>query len=146
MKQFFSSQRTGLVLALSAIFHLAAAHVTDPKPVMHKGDIQLKSLTSITFSKEGVLFLADPLGMKIYALDEKQMRVENVGNLEVSNIDEKVAALMGVSTKDIKIEDMAVNPTSREVYLAVSRRGSSLQPAIIKLDKLGFKPSRTILR
>jgi hypothetical protein len=137
MKQFFSSQRTGLVLALSAIFHLAAAHVTDPKPVMHKGDIQLKSLTSITFSKEGVLFLADPLGMKIYALDEKQMRVENVGNLEVSNIDEKVAALMGVSTKDIKIEDMAVNPTSREVYLAVSRRGSSLQPAIIKVDKLG---------
>ena len=137
MKQFFSSPKLKLVLAILTIFHLATANVTNPDPVMLKGDIQLKSLTSIAFSKDGVLFLADPLGMKICALDEKQSNIEKAQNLEVPNIDEKLAALLGVSTKDIKIEDMAVNPTSREVYFAVTRRGKDLQPAIIKVDKQG---------
>lgn len=137
MKRFFSSQRTRLVLAMVMVFHLAGANATDPPPVMLKGDIQLKSLTSIAFSKDGVLFLADPLGMKICALNEKQTNSERSRNLEVPNIDEKLAALLGVSTKDIKIEDMAVNPTSQEVYFAVTRRGGDLQPAVIKVDKQG---------
>ncbi len=137
MKHFFSSHRTRLIFALLVTSHLATANVTDPVPVMLKGDIQLKSLTAIAFSKGGVLFLADPLGMKIYALDEKQMNAEKAESLEVANIDEKLAALLGVSTKDIKVEDMAVNPTSREVYFAVTRRGNALLPAIIKVDKQG---------
>jgi hypothetical protein len=137
MKRLFSSQRTRLVFTLVVTFHLAIANVTDPVPVMLNGDIQLKSLTSIAFSKDGVLFLADPLGMKICALDEKQTNTKKTQNLEVPNIDERLAALLGVSTKDIKIEDMAVNPTSQEVYFAVTRRGGDLQPAVIKVDKLG---------
>jgi hypothetical protein len=32
---------------------------------------------------------------------------------------------------------MAVNPTSQEVYFAVTRRGSALQPAVIKVDHQG---------
>jgi hypothetical protein len=136
MKHLISSQRTWLVLALMAIFNLSGATNNDPGPAMLKGNIELKSLSSITFSKDGVLFLADPLGMKIYALDQKQSS-EKAQTLEVENIDEKIAALLGVSTKDIKIEDMAVNPTSQEVFIAVTRRGSVLQPAVIKVDKQG---------
>jgi hypothetical protein len=127
-----------IVFAMVATMQFALANSTDPIPAMLKGDIQLKSLTSITFSKEGVLFLADPLGMKVYALDEKHSNVDKVPDLEVNNIDEKIAALVGVSVKDIKIEDMAVNPVSQEVYFAVTRRGSSLQPAIIKIDGRGI--------
>jgi hypothetical protein len=126
-----------MIPALVAMFQVANANVTDPTPLMIKGDIQLKSLSSIAFSKEGVLFLADPLGMKIYALEEKGGNVEKAQRLDVTNIDEKLAALLGVSTKDIKIEDMAVNPTSKEIYFAVTRRGTSLQPAIIKVDGQG---------
>jgi hypothetical protein len=137
MKQFHSLNRTRLVFALLATFHFVLANATDPAPPMVKGDIQLKSLTSITFSKDGVLFLADPLGMKIYALDQKQMNGEKAQNLDVASIDEKLAALLGVTTKDIKIEDMAVNPTSQEVYFAVTRRGNFIQPVIVKIDKQG---------
>jgi hypothetical protein len=126
-----------MMMAFVPMLQVAVANVTDPTPVMTKGDIQLKSLTSITFSKEGVLFLADPLGMKIYALDEKHSNVTKAQQVDVANIDEKLAALLGVSTKDIKIEDMAVNPTSKEIYFAVTRRGSSLQPAIVKVDGQG---------
>ena len=137
MKRFFSLPGTKLIVVLVATFHLATANVTDPNPVMLKGDIQLKSLTSIAFSNDGVLFLADPLGLKICAIDEKQPNAEKAQSLEIANIDEKLAALLGVSTKDIKIEDMAVNPTSAEVYFAVTRRGSALQPAVIKVGKGG---------
>jgi hypothetical protein len=137
MKTIFPLHKATLVLALVATFPAALANVTDPAPVMIKGDIQLKSLTSITFNNDGVLFLADPLGMKIYALDEKQVSSEKVESMEVANIDEKMAALLGVSTKDIKIEDMAVNDKSHEVYFAVTRRGDALQPVIIKVDKDG---------
>lgn len=136
MKKNISQAGTRLTIALLATLQFAFANISDP-PAMLKGDIQLKSLTSITFSKDGVLFLADPLGMKIYALDEKHSNTEKVQNLEVAGIDEKIAALLGVNTKDVKIEDMAVNPTSQEVYLAVTRRGSALQPAIVKVDKHG---------
>jgi hypothetical protein len=138
MKPIFSSSRKpSLALVFLVLFHAAIANSTDPTPVMLKGEIQLKSLSAITFSKDGILFLADPLGMKIYALDEKRGVTAPTQNLNVGNIDEKLAALLGVSTKDIKIEDMAVNPTSREVYLAVTRRGTSLQPTLVKVDGNG---------
>jgi hypothetical protein len=137
MKLSSSSLKTWAAFALVLSLHVATAHSKDPGPTMLKGTIQLKSLTAITFSKDGVLFLADPLGMKIYGLDERHATAEKAQDLEVSNIDEKLAALLGVSTKDIKIEDMAVNPTSQEVYFAVSRRGSSLQPALVKVDGQG---------
>lgn len=136
MKKLLSKPGTGFLIALLTTFQFAFANVTDP-PLMVKGDIELKSLTSITFSKEGVLFLADPLGMKIYALDERKVNAEKAASLEVPAIDEKIAALLGVGTRDVKIEDMAVNPTSQEVYIAITRRGSALQPAIVKVDKQG---------
>ncbi|MEJ1237396.1 hypothetical protein WBG78_04645 [Chryseolinea sp. T2] len=137
MKSIIAKLKLWLVVAVVATLQNAHAKPVEPSPVMLKGEIQLKSLTSIAFSKEGVLFLADPLGMKIYALDEKRTTAGPVEQLEVTNIDEKIAALLGVSTKDIKIEDMAVNPTSHDVYLAVTRRGASLQPAIARVDSKG---------
>lgn len=137
MKPNYLSIKQWLVFVLAAMFQPVLANTIDPPPLMLKGDIQLKSLTSITFNKDGVLFLADPLGMKIYALDEKHSNAEKVETLDVANVDEKIAALLGVSTKDIRIADMAVNPTSQEVYLAVTRRGNSLDPVIIKIDGQG---------
>ena len=133
MKPLFTSLRVWAILALLSIQFVFA---TDPGPIMLKGDIRLKSLTSITFNKDGVLFLADPLGMKIYALDEKRA-AESGAAMDVPNIDEKIAALLGIGVKDIKVEDMAVNPTSREVYIAVTRRGTALQPAVVRVDATG---------
>jgi len=137
MKTFFCSNTIRLVCASLLVSHLSFGNVIDPAPVMLKGAIQLKSLTSITFSNDGVLFLADPLGMKIYALDERQIKADKTESLEVANIDEKIAALLGVSAKDIKVGDMAVNPTSQDVYFAVTRRRDPVEPAIIKVDKQG---------
>lgn len=130
MKTYISFRSVWLMLALIGIFQIALGE--GPMPAMIKSDIKLKSLTSIAFNNDGILFLADPLGMKIYALDENRKLTDKPQNIDVPDIDEKIAALLGVSIKDIKIEDMAVNPVSGEVYFAVTRRGTTLQSVIVK--------------
>jgi hypothetical protein len=115
---------------------VVAAHPEKvPDPL--RGNIQLKSLTSITFNKDGVLFLADPLGMRIYALDAKLENTKKAMTIDVTNIDEKIGALLGVSAKDVKIEDMAVNPTSQEIFLAITRKSAANEPVLVKVDNKG---------
>lgn len=121
---------------LLCMIHAIAAHPSNtPKPL--RGNIQLKSLTSITFNKDGVLFLADPLGARIYAVDAKQENVKKAMTIDVRGIDEQIGALLGVSSRDVKIEDMAVNPTSQEIYLAVTRRSAGVEPVLVKVDNKG---------
>jgi hypothetical protein len=134
---------TGKLLAIVAMnalllsaANLVAAH-PEKVPAPQRGSIQLKSLTSITFNQDGILFMADPLGMRIYAMNAKQEGVKKPMTIEVRNIDEKIGALLGVSARDVKIEDMAVNPTSQEVYLAVTRRSAGNQPVLVKVDNKG---------
>ena len=122
-------------LLLCGVTVLAAHPEKAPEPL--RGNIQLKSLTSITFNKDGILFLADPLGMRIYAVNAKQENVKKAMTIDVANIDEKLGALLGVSAKDVKIEDMAVNPTSQEIYLAVTRKSAANEPVLIKVDNKG---------
>jgi hypothetical protein len=121
---------------LSFAASVVAAH-PEKAPDPLRGSIQLKSLTSITFNQDGILFMADPLGNHIYAVDAKQENAKKAMTIDVPNIDEKIGALLGVSAKNVKIEDMAVNPTSQEVYLAVTRRSAGNEPVVVKADHKG---------
>lgn len=134
MKASRSLLATGALCACLFCIAFAVAAHPDKAPEPLRGSIQLKSLTAITFNKEGVLFLADPLGMRIYAVDAKKENVKKAMTIEVANIDEKIGALLGVSAKDVRIEDMAVNPTSQEIYLAVTRKSASAEPLLVKVD------------
>ena len=124
-----------IVLLLCTASVIAAHPEKTPEPL--RGNIQLKSLTSITFNKDGILFMADPLGQRIYALDAKQENVKKAMTIDVAAIDEKIGALLGVSAKNVKIEDMAVNPMSQEVYLAVTRKSAANEPVLVKVDNKG---------
>src|SRR5688500_16144389 len=109
--------------AINAMLLCVATPVTahpDKTPEPLRGSIQLKSLTSITFNQDGILFLADPLCMRIYAVNAKQENAKKPMTIQVANLDEKIGALLGVGARDVNIEDMAVNPTSQEIYLAVT--------------------------
>lgn len=137
MKAFRTLFAIGAISALLLAIVLDVAAHPEKAPAPLRGSIQLKSLTSITFNQDGILFMADPLGMRIYAINAKKDNVKKAMMIDVPNIDEKVAALLGVSARDIKIEDMAVNPTSQEIYLAVTRRSSGNLPVLINVDNKG---------
>jgi tetratricopeptide (TPR) repeat protein len=120
---------------LGMVLFVAARPLKEPAPL--RGSIQLKSLTSLTFNKDGILFMADPLGMHIYAIVAKAESVNKSARIDVPNIDEKLGALLGVKAREVKIEDMAVNPVTQEIFLAVNRRADSSEPVLVKVSNQG---------
>lgn len=86
------------------------------------GAIHAKSYSKLAFSPEGILFVGDSIGARIYAIDlGDRQRLDPVRPLEVGDIEGKIAAMLGGDPRDVMIHDMAVNPLSKNAYLTVSR-------------------------
>jgi hypothetical protein len=106
------------VLVLVAV-PLAASNLTDD---FMKGSPDIKSIGSLAFGPEGILFAGDSKGGAIFAINTGDKTPSpNTDALEVEDIDEKIASMLGTTVKDIAINDLAVNPISQNAYLSVSR-------------------------
>jgi len=128
------------ICALSIVFAVLVASVQDGvKDGLKKGTPQLKSAGPLAFGPEGLLFIGDTQGAAVFAIDTN----DSAGNpskvkINVSKINEKLAALLGTSARDVSINDVAVNPASGNVYLSISRgRGPDAIPVIIRVDGSG---------
>ena len=108
-------------LAVTAVF--AAALVLGAATTgMSAGKANLKSAGPLAFGPEGVLFVGDYMAGAIVAVDTGDGKASaSEVKPEVKGINEKVAALLGTAADQILINDMAVNPLSKNVYLSVSR-------------------------
>ncbi|MCH7676121.1 hypothetical protein IH879_14375 [candidate division KSB1 bacterium] len=100
---------------------------------------EIQSAAALGFSPDGVLFVGDNVGGAIYAFDMgKGTAPAKPAPVNVENIDARVASILGVGPGAIVINDMAVHPVTREIYLSVTRGyGSTAQPAIVKVDGNG---------
>jgi hypothetical protein len=102
------------------------------------GKADLKSAGSLAFGPDGILFVGDSMSASIFALDTNDNKAGSATKVEVKAINEKVAALLGTAPDQIIINDVAVNPISKNVYLSVSRgRGPDALPVILKVDGAG---------
>ncbi len=109
------------------------------------GTPEIKSVSSLTFGPEGVLFIGDSKGAMIFAIDTKDSRRNTqAGTADIQNIDQKVAAALGTTPENITITDMAVNPLSKKVYLSV--QSSDGTPVLLRLEngKLQSVPLKDI--
>src|SRR5688500_5475556 len=106
---------------------------------MKEGALTLKSAGPITFGPDGILFVADSKSAAIVALDTGDTKAAGKSKaLKVQGINEKLAALLGTSADQIQITDMAVNPASRNVYLAVTRGlGPEAKPVLARVKTDG---------
>lgn len=87
---------------------------------MTTGTPALKSINALTFGPDGILFIGDGRSAAIFAVDTKDAAlVEAPKPVEIKNIDQQIAALLGTDVKNITIQDLAVNPRSKKVYVAV---------------------------
>jgi hypothetical protein len=113
-----------------------AASLTDG---MAKGTPELKSVGPATFAPQGILLVGDSQGATIYAIATGDTAVGAPKQaLAVEQLDEKIAALLGTTTSEILIHDMAVNPETGNTFLTVSRgRGPDARPVIVKVDSTG---------
>jgi hypothetical protein len=83
------------------------------------GTPEIKSITALTFGPNGVLFLGDSQNASVIAMDTKDTKKSAAKAYDVKNIDVKIAEALGTTKENITITDMAVNPVSKKLYIAV---------------------------
>ena len=131
-----SSLITLFVLSLVALPSRGDHHLTSS---LKQGRVELKSAGPLAFGPEGILFVADTMQASVYAIaTENTKPTGNAGSFKVEAVNEKVAAALGTQAQQIRINDMAVNPISRNAYLAVSRgQGPDAIPVIVQISTSG---------
>jgi hypothetical protein len=135
MKKIISSLAVG-ALALGLVAPIASASLTTG---MQEGNPALKSISQLAFGPEGVLFIADTKSAAIVAVATGDTKaVANAPSIKAEAINQKIAGLLGTAADQIRIEDLAVNPISRQPYIAVSRGlGADATPVLLRVKADG---------
>lgn len=130
--------RLPIVLLAAGATILSASAFADATSSLKAGNAQLKSAGALAFGPDGVLFVGDSVGSAIYALDTGDRTPRTKAPAEIQGINDKIAAMLGVARDQVLINDVAVDPLSKNVYLSVSRgRGPDAQPVILRTDAAG---------
>lgn len=122
----------------AAITVTAARKPASPLAELPSGKVQLQSAGPLAFGPDGILFVGDSVGGAIVAIDTQDHTSASAKPVNVQGVDEKIAALVGVTPDQIVINDVKVNPISKNVYLSASRgRGPDAMPLIVRVDASG---------
>jgi hypothetical protein len=124
-----------LAAALTVTVYAARSAAEDLTP----GKAPLMSAGALAFGPDGVLFVGDSIGGAVVALDTNDHKApKSAVKIDVQGVDAKIAALAGVMPDQIIINDLKVNPISKNVYLSASRgRGPDAMPLIARVDGEG---------
>jgi hypothetical protein len=104
-----------------------------------EGALELKSAGALAFGPDGVLFVGDSRGGAVYgvAVDDRTPDPHK-GAVEISDIDKRIAKLLGVAVDQVVIRDMAVNPATQHLFFSVARgRGPEASPALVRSTLAG---------
>lgn len=128
-----------LVAILSASFLSSVGLASGP---------MLKSAGALSFGPGNVLFVGDNKGGVVHAFDLPRSAIDNQneyvlgraasfeGRTLIENLDEKIAALLGVNTDHVTINDMVVHGPSKQIFMSVHRgSGSNPSPVIFKVNQ-----------
>ena len=117
----------------------AGAANADATSSLKAGKAELKSAGALAFGPDGVLFVGDSATGAVYALDTQDRKAGGAKSaVDISAVSDKVAAMLGIASDQIAINDVVANPISKKVYLSVSRgRGPDALPVILRTDGSG---------
>jgi len=116
-----------------------AAALTISTAVAADTSLDIKFAGALEFTEDGTLFVGDNYNGAIYAFEmPADAGPEQIMPSSIANIDAKIAELLGVGIHAIELNDMASHPVSHDLYISVSRIGSSAsQPALIQVTQDG---------
>lgn len=122
-------------ICLAAAALLAGYAFAAPGAGMVSKKLELSSAGPLAFGPPGILFVGDSAGASLVAIDTGDRTAnKGAGNIELKGINQKIAAALGTAPDQITIQDLAVNPVSRNIYFSISR---GTMPVILKLDVAG---------
>jgi hypothetical protein len=106
---------------------------------LKEGSPGIQSAGAIAFGPDGILFVGDTKGATIFAIDTGDTKGDaGKANINVTGLNEQVAKLLGTTTENISINDLAVNPLTGNVFVSVTKgRGTDAAPAIVRVDGAG---------
>ena len=102
------------ILLLSSTYRKA-----ENKYNFSKGTPEVKSMTALAFGPSGVLFIGDSQSSSVFAVEVEDTKKAASAQYDVKNIDVKIAEALGTTKENVSITDMAVNPVSKKLYIAV---------------------------
>jgi hypothetical protein len=127
------SAAAALALTFSTVSKTAPTHMNLPV-----GKVPLTSAGPLAFGPSGILFVGDSAGAQIVAIDTKDTKPASKASINVEGVDAKIAALVGVPADQIVINDVVVNPISRNAYISASRgKGPDAAPLIARVETSG---------
>ena len=121
----------GMLLAVVVLAASSPFKTADPNGFI-KGDPGIRSISALSFDKNGILFIGDSRSATVFALETREAWNNKAADINMAGIDEKIAAALGTQKENITITDMAVNPVSKKLYIAVQSADGT--PALLKLD------------
>jgi hypothetical protein len=110
-----------------------STQVQTPRSGMRLGTPAIGSVGPIAFSPDEVLFVADNVSAKVFAIELPDAAAADA-QADVEQLDSRLAAYLGCPREDVSVRDMAVHPSSQAVYLSVMRgRGNTAVPLIVRV-------------
>ena len=123
----------GLTLILTA-----APKPASPLADLTAGRVPLQSAGPLAFGPDGILFVADSIGGSVVAIDTGDRKSVSSAKINVDDVDQKIAAMVGIAPDQIVINDVKGNPISKNVYLSGARgRGPDAMPLIARVEPSG---------
>ena len=119
-----------LAAFVAGVLFIAAAYSSKGKGAVASDDV--KSISAITFGPNGILFIGDSKSATVFAVNTKDTKNEKASVIDVKNIDQKIASALGTQVANITIMDMAVNPLSKKLYIAIQNTDGT--PVLLKLN------------
>ena len=103
------------------------------------GTPELQSVGPLAFTPNGILLVGDAKAATIFAIETGDVAGNpDLVEINLPKVNEKIAGLLGTVADEVRINDLAVNPASGNVYLSVSRgRGPDAVPVLLKIDNKG---------
>lgn len=89
---------------------------------LSNGNPMIKSAGPMAFGPDGVLFVGDPMGAAVFAIqtgDKEGDATSAEHNLD--GVQEAVAEALGAAANEVTINDMAVNPQTGNVFLLATK-------------------------
>ena len=133
--------RTRLALLAAAVLALVAPARAEEKLLdgLKSGTPELKAAGRFAFGPDGILFVGDSVSASVFALDTGDRTPATTKDApKVMDLGDKVASLLGIEAKQLRVNDMAVNPLTGNVFFSLSRgTGPDAKPAVVKVDRTG---------
>ena len=132
--------RTSIKVAAVLSFVALAAYAPAGAPTnVAAAGPQLQSIGPLGFGPDGVIYAADSIAGKIYALDLGAQATGGApGTANVDNFNQKVAAMLGTDAAQVAVTDLVVDARTRNSFVSVMRgQGPAARPALLRVDGAG---------